>query len=129
MPGHDDLACSSEHAELASELRSVHRAVEHHVGEFHSHITAELEASKAVESQLSDAVEELAVGWLGPRRSELAGGGRSTEEGAAHKLDTLWTQSQNGGVPSRLSGRDRTAILLAVAAGVANIAVEVAKAT
>ena len=75
-------------------------------------------------------VEPVAAALWGPKNSELEGG-RDESQGITHKVDHLYEQSINGGLPARISAQSfdrKTKLQVAALTGTFTLAIFVAGA-
>ncbi len=73
------------------------------------------EATKVV----TEVVEPIATALWGPKNSRLQGG-RDVDQGIAQKVDDMYQQSHNGGLPAKITAASfdrRTKIQVAVISG------------
>lgn len=116
-----DEECRQQHQDIQAEVHQVNQSLEAHIGEMHAHLVDE-KRIKEWDRRLHDEIEELAAAVLGPRRTDLAGGGRNEDEGLVGQWKHFTT---NGGVPAKLGVKEKGAIYVAVVIGVANVLVQV----
>lgn len=78
--------------------------------------------------ELETQVEELATAVMGPKQSTFAGGGRREEDGLVHKVEILVDKlsSTGNGVRVSLPAGAWVAIIVAIIAGVAQVAAAIA---
>lgn len=92
--------CRTQHGQILSRLDHLAADVEYHLAETHG--------------QVNDDASEVHDALFGPRRSELQGGGRRSELGMVERtirtekaVALLTSQAANGGVPAKLSKKDK----------------------
>ena len=94
--------CHEEHQALQVEVGGIKTALDIHTAEVHAELMSREEIIKRDRKALEltgDVVDEL----LGPRKGPLHGEEREHERGLSYKVDVMWEQSRNGGIPAKLS--------------------------
>jgi len=77
------------------------------------------EVRRVAREEAAAMIEPLAEAMWGPKNSTLEGG-RDVDRGIAHKVNELYQQSRNGGLPSKITAASfdrRTKIELAIVGG------------
>lgn len=120
-----DEQCHAEHAEIREILIS-------HIEEEHATLVERSEIEEA-DRHAHDQIEELTSAVMGPRRTELEGGGRHKDQGLVHKverngrrLERIEAKVYNGldvTVKQTLSGRDKAAVIVAAISGFVGVIV------
>ena len=120
-----DDDCHLEHKRISDALDEVARDLEWHSAEQHSQLMPRAEAKSAIEetkrlaannaANVSKILDEI-LGPIHPLSAE-----RRIEHGLSHKVDTIWRQSQNGGVQAKLTPREKAAIWTAAIGGMVAI--------
>lgn len=111
--------CGQEHERIESKVDDIGRLLEVHQAEVHGKL-ADVEQIRIWDGQLEAEIEELATAMLGPRRSELAGGGRDVTQG----FDWQWRHfTTNGGVPAKWDSKTWAAIITVIVTTIGSIIV------
>lgn len=128
--------CTAEHERIESKLDQHAKDLVFHMDEVHGELMQRSDII-AADRQIASHVEELAVAVLGPRLSEFQGGGRDSRLGIQHMVaenrrgivrleagqERIDRQITNGGIKSRLSGKDRAAVWVAAISAFASVIV------
>lgn len=131
-----DQTCHDEHERIEAKLDQHAKDLTYHMDEVHGELMQRTDII-AADRQIASHVEELAVAVLGPRLTKFQGGGRDAKLGIKAIVDEnrrgivrleagqerIDRQISNGGVKSRLSGKDRAAVWVAAISAFASVIV------
>lgn len=105
VPEIDPALCHEEHARLEGAIQDLCKSFEFHVAETHAVLanTSDVSQNHAIIVANGITVGAILDELLGKDEGNPLHPGRTSVEGMSHKVDSMWTQSQNGGLNAKIS--------------------------